>query len=109
MLLQLMTLIHLNFFKFKHKNGDIQGKEDYLDFGLNNLGFGTNGGTGLAHQKPVDGWFLLQTLSTFSLCSPSSKTEMPHQKSPESLLPLFLLAQPVLALEIGANFLLQKF
>ena len=75
MLLQMMTLIHLNLLKFKHKNERFKARKITLILVEKELGFGTNGGTGLALQKPVGAWFLLQTLSTFSLCSPSSKTE----------------------------------
>ena len=109
MLLQLMTLIHLNFFKFKHKNERIKARKITLMLVEKELGFGSMGGTGLAHQKPMGGWFLLQFLSTFSLCSPSSKTDWSHQNSPKILLSLFPLVKPVLALKFGAKFSPPKF
>ena len=51
MLLHGITLIHLNFFKFKHKNERNQGKEFTLNFGLKWLGLGLGLGTGLVTKK----------------------------------------------------------
>jgi len=109
MLLHRITLIHLNFFKFKHKNERIKARKITLIFGWKRLGFGLVEGTGLGTPKSGVGWFLHQSLCTFSLCSPSSKTDWSHQNSTENWLLPLLHTKPVLALKFGANLLLQNF
>ena len=71
MLIQPITEIHLNSFKFKHKIDEIQGLEVTLKPSGNRLGFGHQNGFGFGSSKePVMGWLVAVFGSKNSPSSP---------------------------------------
>ena len=105
-----MAIIHLNFLKFKHKNGEIQGKKDYLGLSWKNLGFGTIGGHGFWHTKgPVDGWFHSKLGPSSPCVSQAPKPNYHTKNHPNSCFPISPCTTGLSPRNLGQIFLHQIF
>ena len=107
-LIQTITLIHLNSFKFKHKNERNQGKEFTLNFGLKWVRVWPRVCTVLGHQKSVLVLIFAPHLCTSFLSPPCSKNSFGTPKLDRNLLPPSCSNQSrIQPQNLGINFLLQ--